>query len=133
MIRKLKPRVKRASGWSKARRIKRQNTPYCEGCGKRVRFFKKIRLQIHHKKPIHLFPELELVQSNLKTFCLKCHLEKGHLGNWKSWNPYVDELCKLTLILHRGKPYTRTYTELNYAVTKMMRKLYQELKFMRGK
>ena len=128
MIWQLKPRVKRASGWRKLQGIKLKITPYCEGCGKRIRLLKRFRLQVHHKKPFHLFPELELVLSNLKTFCRKCHLEKGHLDDWKSWNPYVDELCEITLILHQNKPYTQAYSKLNDVLNRMVGEICQRPK-----
>lgn len=45
--------------------------------------------QVHHIKPFHIFPELELISSNLITLCEKHHFEWGHLGNWRNWNPYI--------------------------------------------
>lgn len=50
------------------------------------------RLEVHHIKPFHLHPELELDPLNLITLCeelrggLNCHLLFGHLGNFKSVN-----------------------------------------------
>lgn len=48
----------------------------------------------HHKKPFHLFPELELDESNLIPLCegrtVNCHLAVGHLFRWQSWNEAVD-------------------------------------------
>ena|SRR3990167_10052965 len=50
----------------------------------------------HHKFPVHLFPQLELVESNLIALCerkkvLNCHLIIGHLGNFKRYNPNAVE------------------------------------------
>ena len=52
----------------------------------------KENLNVHHIKPFHLHPELELDPSNLITLCesgkkgLNCHLLIGHLGNFKNVN-----------------------------------------------
>jgi 5-methylcytosine-specific restriction endonuclease McrA len=51
-------------------------------------------LNVHHIKPFHEFPELELVDANLITLCEgvlrgRDHLRFGHLGNWKISNPNV--------------------------------------------
>ena len=52
-------------------------------------------LEVHHIKPFHLFPHLELELSNLivltehKSF--NAHLWIGHAGNWKAYNPNVVE------------------------------------------
>ena len=50
------------------------------------------KLEIHHIKPFHLFPELELDLNNLITLCedeKECHLKVGHGGNFKDYNPNV--------------------------------------------
>lgn len=64
----------------------------CEACGNTV------GLQVHHRKPYHLHPELELIESNLIALCssvtgLECHEFFGHGGNFKTYVPIVDELC----------------------------------------
>jgi hypothetical protein len=60
--------------------------PKCEVCGKTDRRV----LAVHHKKPFHLFPHLELDPTNLVTLCesagMHCHITFGHLGNFKSYN-----------------------------------------------
>jgi 5-methylcytosine-specific restriction endonuclease McrA len=62
--------------------------PACAACGHRGQ-----GLQVHHIKPFHLFPELELDPNNLITLCeLKGrdhHLLLGHLDDWESYNPNV--------------------------------------------
>lgn len=44
-------------------------------------------------KPFHLFPELELDDSNLITLCEKsghdCHFIFGHFHDWTLYNPNV--------------------------------------------
>lgn len=55
----------------------------CRVCGT------KRDLQVHHVRPYHLFPALELVRSNLMTLCRRDHFFVGHLADWKAWNPDV--------------------------------------------
>jgi 5-methylcytosine-specific restriction endonuclease McrA len=56
-------------------------------------------LNVHHKKPFHLHPELELEPTNLITLCEEphknCHLWVGHLGHWRSWNEHVERDAKV--------------------------------------
>lgn len=52
------------------------------------------RREVHHIKPFHEYPELELVIKNLLVLCedkktVNCHLIFGHLGNYKKHNPNV--------------------------------------------
>ena len=57
---------------------------YCAFCGAAV------ALEVHHIRPYHLHPELELDPANFVTLCEgspQCHLHVGHLGNWDSFNP----------------------------------------------
>lgn len=66
----------------------------CAACGAAV------GLEVHHIKPFHQFPELELDRTNLITLCEApgvkgCHLNLGHKlpgmvrGCWKVNNPFV--------------------------------------------
>ncbi len=51
-------------------------------------------LQVHHKRPYHLFPGLELLPSNFITLCMterECHLKLGHNGNWQKYNARIDQ------------------------------------------
>ena len=61
-------------------------------------------LQVHHVKPFHVHPELELVETNLIGLCMspdECHLAYGHAGNFSYWNPKVREQTALAR-LHPG-------------------------------
>ncbi len=62
--------------------------PACMVCGHRGQ-----GLQVHHIKPFHLYPELELDPNNLITLCeirgRDHHLLIGHLDDWESYNPQV--------------------------------------------
>jgi hypothetical protein len=85
-----KPAVRRSPKWDKTRDIHITLNPYCIVCGSRVKKY----LVVHHVKPFHLWPELELVPENLVTMCESqshnCHLMFGHFLDFKrSWNPDV--------------------------------------------
>lgn len=75
--------------WPKVERAYRKLHPVCECCGS------KLRLNVHHKKPFHLYPELELEPTNLITLCMdplkECHLKIGHGDDFKDYNPNVVE------------------------------------------
>src|SRR5262249_5614140 len=78
----------RSSKWPKVRNAHLKKQPICQVCGGRE------HLQVHHRKPYHLHPSLELVDSNLITLCenpsSNCHFLFGHLRNWKAFNPNVS-------------------------------------------
>ncbi len=78
---------RRSSEWPKVRKEYLNEHPICECCGGTK------KLEVHHKKPFHLFPELELERDNLMTLCTKrgCHLAMGHLYSYRSYNPNIDE------------------------------------------
>lgn len=77
----------RSPEWAKVRKDFLKDHPTCAVCEG------KAKLNVHHIKPYHLHPELELDPSNLITLCeclsygINCHLLVGHLGNFKNVNP----------------------------------------------
>ena len=77
---------KRSSHWPAVRRQHLELHPACAMCGGTE------KLEVHHIRPFHLHPELELDPSNLVTLCeanhggANCHLLFGHLGNFRSFN-----------------------------------------------
>ena len=82
----------RSSRWPAVRRAHLEEHPRCELCGG------KKSLNVHHVLPFHTHPGLELEPGNLITLCekshldgLNCHLLFGHLGDWKAFNPHVQE------------------------------------------
>ena len=80
----------RSSKWSKVRKQHLAKQPKCAACGKTT------KLEVHHIKPVHKYPELELDPDNLITLCADpCHIIFGHLKYWKSWNVDVVEDCKI--------------------------------------
>jgi len=85
--------AERSPHWEKVRAEHLKAEPSCAWCGGAK------DLQVHHVKPFHEHPELELDQANLITLCeapgLNCHLIHGHHGDWKKENPEVREQCEL--------------------------------------
>jgi len=86
--------VPRSPRWAKVRADFLESHPRCECCGgSRL-------LNVHHVKPFHAFPNLELEPSNLITLCegangLNCHFWAGHCGNWAAWNERVRSFVRL--------------------------------------
>lgn len=82
----LKRPEKRSSHWPKVERDFKSKNPVCAACGS------KKKLNVHHVKPFHLYPQLELDENNLITLCMdrnECHIKLGHGGDWKAYNPNV--------------------------------------------
>jgi len=102
LIEQLKDRIqgkapkgaKRSPSWSKIRAAHLVTHPVCQVCGSSK------RLEVHHKIPFHLAPDMELSTSNLMTLCenrrygINCHLLIGHLGNYRRFNSevYLDAM-----------------------------------------
>ena len=77
--------AERSNKWPTVRKHYLELHPCCEICGTTK------NLQVHHKKPFHLDPALELDLNNLATLCKTDHFVFGHLHNYKSYNPNIDE------------------------------------------
>lgn len=84
----------RSSKWATVRKHHIVKNPTCAVCGGTE------KAEVHHIKPFHEYPELELTPTNLITLCeskshgVVCHLFVGHLGNYKNSNPEVVEDAK---------------------------------------
>ena len=78
---------KRSPLWRKVEKEHLKNHPMCECCTSTK------KLNVHHIRPFHLHPELELDPTNLITLCMDndCHLYVGHLDNFRAYNPNVLE------------------------------------------
>lgn len=67
-------------------------------------------LSVHHIKPFHLFPELELEPTNLVVLCegasLNCHFAFGHLLDWKAYNPEVIKDASRFFVKKKNRLYT---------------------------
>lgn len=91
--------VARAAQWPKIRAAHLLKEPICQICGG------KLKLTVHHIRPFHIHPELELDDTNLITLCEGAgsgnhHLTFGHWGNYATkWNPTIRS--EITLWLGR--------------------------------
>lgn len=85
----------RSSKWPSVRADVLAKHSCCAACGTTE------NLEVHHKKPFHLSPELELSEDNLIVLCEKpgrnCHYRLGHCFNWRAYNPFVVEDAALSL------------------------------------
>lgn len=80
--------AKRSSKWPTLEKHFLEAHPTCAACGS------KKRLNVHHCKPFHLDPTLELDPNNLITLCMstkECHLHLGHGGSFKQYCPDVRQ------------------------------------------
>lgn len=103
----------RSPEWEHVRKAHLENHPVCELCGTAK------DLQVHHIKPFHLSPELELDPDNLVTLCISkywgfsCHILVGHGGNSRYENPWVKE--DITIIKILGDPqYIKEHGEADF-------------------
>lgn len=81
--------MKRSPKWPAARDAYLKEHSACAVCGS------KKDLNVHHKRPFHLHPSLELDPTNFITLCSEgsghnCHLIFGHLGDFSSFNADVE-------------------------------------------
>lgn len=99
-----KPRGLRSHHWTKVANDHLALHPFCAACGCQVRKL----LNVHHIKPFHVYPELELDERNLITLCESathnCHLIFGHLLNWRSWNAEVVFYANQYAMLVANRP-----------------------------
>jgi hypothetical protein len=95
----------RSPHWPAVRRAHLEKHPTCSACGgKRL-------LQVHHMRPFHLEPALELDPRNLITLCTwkLCHFELGHGDDWTAFNPKVIEHAHTALTLRDQAREGRAY------------------------
>jgi len=80
----------RSPKWRALEKKTREAFPSCAAC------LSTKGLQVHHKQPFHLYPELELEPTNLIVLCMspnECHLKLGHGDNFKCWNPNIATMA----------------------------------------
>jgi len=88
MINRIKFAIQgRSPRWAKVRAEYIKMNPNCFACSSSE------KLEVHHIKPFHSNPELELSQDNLVTLCRYCHLVLGHLKDYDLENPNVIDWC----------------------------------------
>lgn len=88
---------RRSNKWPAVRAKFLKSNPSCAACGQTD------HLQVHHIKPFHMDPSLELNTGNLITLCedeYSCHLKIGHLGSFKKENPEVRKHAAESLKKH---------------------------------
>lgn len=81
----------RSPRWRKVRDEFLLENDFCAACGTHK------HLQVHHMKPFHLEPSLELDKNNLIVLCMdteECHLSIGHGDSFQFYNPHVVEDVK---------------------------------------
>jgi 5-methylcytosine-specific restriction endonuclease McrA len=89
----------RSPKWANIRKQHLKNNPNCIACDKNK------KVEVHHIKPVHTHPDLELEPSNLVTLCADpCHIIFGHLMDWKSWNSEVVKDSSVYLNKVKNKP-----------------------------
>ena len=78
---------KRSSKWPGVEHAHLKQFPTCAACGSAK------HVQVHHMRPFHLHPELELDPNNLISLCMDndCHIYIGHGDDFKAYNPNVKE------------------------------------------
>jgi hypothetical protein len=78
---------KRSSHWPTVRKHHLEEHGTCAACGGTK------KLQVHHERPFHTDPSLELDPENLITLCERlgkdCHILIGHGDSFKFYNPDV--------------------------------------------
>lgn len=96
-----KPAVPRSPKWPAVEKAHLEKEPTCQVCGG------KKALNVHHKKPFHLFKALELDPTNLITLCndKRCHITFGHGGDFKAWNANVERDVTLARTMIRNRKY----------------------------
>jgi 5-methylcytosine-specific restriction protein A len=115
-----KPAGTRSSHWPTVEHGHLEREPVCQVCGG------KKGLNVHHKKPFHLFPKLELADgtgrfcqikdglgrfvNNLITLCnaKRCHITFGHGGDFKAYNPDVESDVKRAHKMILNRQYEKT-------------------------
>ena len=83
-----KPAKMRSPKWPAARKQWLSVCPTCAACGS------KASVEVHHVKPFHEHPELELDPNNFITLCdgpNSCHRTWGHFYVWSKSNPTVRQ------------------------------------------
>lgn len=86
----------RSSRWPSVQKSYLKSHAKCEVCGTNK------NLSVHHIKPYHLFPELELDSNNLMTVDDKCHWNVCHSQtSWKAYNPNCKQDAKELNVIYK--------------------------------
>jgi 5-methylcytosine-specific restriction endonuclease McrA len=91
----------RSARWPALRRKYLALHPHCAACGATE------QMEVHHIRPFHLRPDLELDSENLIGLCEKhgCHLAFGHNYDWQAFNSPVGEDCRIQAMRTKQRRY----------------------------
>jgi hypothetical protein len=94
-------------------RVLQKSGGSCKLCGCRATADNP--LQVDHIKPRSLYPELELVESNLQVLCRNCNLGKSNKDEtdwrWKASRELADGLSRKAAILASASPASKAKLE----------------------
>ena len=90
--------LRRSGKWPAVRAAHLKREPCCQLCGTTD------NVEVHHIQPVHLFPELELGESNMLSLCRPHHFLFGHYLLWSSYNPQCREDCADWRLKIRHRP-----------------------------
>ena len=75
-------------GWHRFRKeFLKKTGKVCVCCGT------ERQIQVHHKVPRHIGPDLAVDFTNLIALCKRCHFTIGHLGSYFTYNAAVELCC----------------------------------------
>lgn len=77
--------------YRKAMQSYRDSHPDCEFC---KRPGTRGSIEVHHKLPVSVAPELAADTANMVSLCKKCHLAVGHLHDFRDYNRNIVEVCE---------------------------------------
>jgi len=72
-----------------AMHAKRKAATCCDICKTPAMRF-RIRLEVHHRVPVHADPTKAADPDNMVVACASCHYHVCHLDNWSTWNSNID-------------------------------------------
>jgi hypothetical protein len=75
----------RNPAWERESQEFRRANPHCHVCGTTE------GCVVHHKYPLHLYPELEMDRRYWRTVCPRDHFLVDHLCDWRAYNPDCDQ------------------------------------------
>lgn len=93
----------RSPQWPAVRKRHIDGHPNCVVCGRKAE-------EVHHLRPFHLEPSLELEPSNLRSLCRDCHFAVGHLWNFSNENPDLDAHAEMLRTAKRAADERRKHT-----------------------
>ena len=90
--------VARSPLWRYVRAQHLKKYPMCAVTGRTY------NLEVHHIRPYHLEPSLELDSHNLITLNRDVHFIFGHLMNWSSYNKDIEKDARIMIKKMETRP-----------------------------